>query len=153
MVTPIASGFTSPRDLLEKLRRDSEKLKSEVNKDNLFNFVVTAWHLGRDWIKRSAIPLPAMEAERVKMMSEPEMKICGDIANATKHSARDRNAITTNLIHHPPATFGQAVFGLSHFGDGRGTYTLVVGSTNYDLDLWRERVLELYEDFFQKHGL
>jgi hypothetical protein len=44
-------GLLSARSLYEKLQRDAEALKEEVNSDRFFNFVVTGYSL-IDWVKK-----------------------------------------------------------------------------------------------------
>ena len=41
--------FTHPRNLYEKLERDSSLLDIDTNGDNFFNFIATACHLPK-WI-------------------------------------------------------------------------------------------------------
>jgi len=43
-------GLRSPRDLLEKLKRDAMLLDEDVTSDRFFNFVVTGYSLV-DWAK------------------------------------------------------------------------------------------------------
>ena len=72
----IASGFNTPRDLFEKLKRESVRLDQEVNGDNLFNFVTTAWHLGADWIRKGPTKLsPTMEADRQNLVHRSSMAV------------------------------------------------------------------------------
>ncbi len=150
----IASGFNTPRDLLEKLKRESARLEQKANGDNLFNFVTTAWHLGADWLRKGPAKLsPTMEVDRLILVKNPLLQICRDINNASKHFTLNYMPATTDIIHHPPAIFGEAVLGLSRFGDTRGTYTFVAGNKEYDLDIWRAGVIQLYEVYFQKYGL
>lgn len=150
----IASCFSTPRDLLEKLERESARLEQEVNGDNLFNFVTTAWHLGADWLRRGPAKLsPAMEADRLLLVNNPLLQICRDINNASKHFSLNYNPLTTDVIHRPPAILGEMILGLSLLGDARGSYILVAGGQEYDLDEWRAGVVQLYESFFQKYGL
>ncbi len=47
-------NFQTPRNLYEKLCRDSEKLDVVIDGDYMFNFISTAHHL-QDWIKNSPL--------------------------------------------------------------------------------------------------
>ncbi len=48
-MTDISYGFSKPRDLLGKLKRDGDKIGDDPNRDDLFNFFVTAAVLN-EWI-------------------------------------------------------------------------------------------------------
>lgn len=54
-------NFSSPRNLFEKLVRESEKLDLTMSGDNLFNFISTACAL-KEWMKKS----PDFSTEVVK---------------------------------------------------------------------------------------
>lgn len=74
--------FSTPRNLFEKLMRDAEKLSLQVNGDNIFNFVSTAFHL-QHWIKNS----PLISSEVVKRIlrrigRDKFIKHCQAIARA-----------------------------------------------------------------------
>ena len=69
-------NFTSPRNLFEKLIRDSNKFEEEPNGDNLFNLLATVYHL-TEWIKKS--PISSHEATKrmlKKVSHNPMMKNC-----------------------------------------------------------------------------
>ena len=69
-------NFTTPRNLFEKLLRDSERFDVEPNGDNFFNFTVTAYHL-TEWIKKA--PISSHETTKRmlhKIFHHPLMKKC-----------------------------------------------------------------------------
>lgn len=71
-------NFTTPRNLFEKLLRDSDKFDNEPNGDNFFNFVATAYHL-KNWIKKSPIASHETTKRLLKKISHnPVMKKCCD---------------------------------------------------------------------------
>lgn len=77
--------FTTPRNLYEKLIRDSERLDAEVSGDNMFNFMATAYRL-QAWIKKS----PLMQHETVKRLirkagRNENMKLCCEILEGKTH--------------------------------------------------------------------
>lgn len=47
----LSYGFSTPEDLLAKLRRDGAKLTAEPNPDDVFNFLVTAATLN-EWVRK-----------------------------------------------------------------------------------------------------
>ena len=48
---PLTFGLQDASDMLAKLHHEHERLEREVTSYNLFNFVVTAYHL-IEWVKR-----------------------------------------------------------------------------------------------------
>lgn len=74
--------FSNPRNLYEKLIRDGEKLNVEVNGDNVFNFVSSAFHL-QHWIKNSPLIGSEVMKRILKRISRDEsIKLCESIARA-----------------------------------------------------------------------
>ena len=76
--------FTTPRNLYEKLIRDSERLEKELSGDNLFNFMATAHRL-QMWIKKS----PMAQHETIKRLlrkasRNPSIKECCSILDGKK---------------------------------------------------------------------
>lgn len=78
-------NFQTPRDLFEKLTRDSEKLDLLIDGDNLFNFISTANHL-QDWIKKSPLKTSTTIKRFLKKLNNEEnLKICNKILNGDSH--------------------------------------------------------------------
>lgn len=77
--------FTHPRNLYEKLERDSRRLDSELNGDNFFNFISTACHL-QNWIKKEEGLQSDATVDRLlkKLHDDPKMKLCADILDGKK---------------------------------------------------------------------
>jgi len=74
-------GLQNPRDLLDKLKRDAALLEEEVTSDRFFNFVVTGYSIV-DWLKHEpSVP----QAATLAMYKDRWIKICGDLATASKH--------------------------------------------------------------------
>lgn len=77
--------FQTPRDLYEKLCRDSEKLEVLIDGDYLFNFICTAHHL-QDWIKKSPLISSTTIKRLLKRLNNDEnLRICADIVCAKEH--------------------------------------------------------------------
>jgi len=151
--------FQTPRDLFEKLKRDGAKLDLEVTGDNVFNFVITAYHL-RDWIEAGpAQGSQAIEADLRALWREAAIKICRDLANASKHFTITRYSPTVNQATVIPVSRPFRV-GASPLGgrDGlagawRDRVTVEVAGVTHDLCQIKNVVMDLYEEFFQRHGL
>jgi hypothetical protein len=77
--------FQTPRNLYEKLCRDSEKLEVVIDGDYLFNFIATAHHL-KDWIKKSPLMSSTTIKRFLKRLNEDDnLKICEDVVSAQSH--------------------------------------------------------------------
>lgn len=71
--------FQTPRNLFEKLLRDSERLNLEINGDNVFNFAATAIFL-KDWIKKSPVSETQVARRLVREINgDEEIKFCADL--------------------------------------------------------------------------
>lgn len=80
-----AYNFQTPRDLYEKLCRDSEKLDVVIDADYLFNFISTAHHL-QDWIKNSPLKASTTIKRFLKRLnSDQNLQVCSDIVTAKSH--------------------------------------------------------------------
>lgn len=72
----------TPKDMLEKARRELARLEADVSIDHVFNFFVTAFHIA-DYLD---------ERLRKKVRKKLWFKHCGDAGNKAKHMklTRDR---------------------------------------------------------------
>ena len=78
-------NFQTPRDLFDKLCRDSEKLEVVADGDHLFNFISTAHHL-QDWIKKSPLKSSTTMKRFLKRLgNDDNLKICSQIVSADEH--------------------------------------------------------------------
>lgn len=117
--------FQTPRNLYEKLSRDSEKLDVILDGDYLFNFISTAHHL-QDWIKKSPLSSSTTIKRFMKRLgSDHNLKICSDIVSAN-----------SNFEVNPTATRCQ----------------LKVGELCFDAEDFKNEIMELYEVFFKMKG-
>jgi hypothetical protein len=102
-------GLTSPLDLLDKLRYDFKRLKADEGQQAMlytaWDFFVTAYSLV-DWVKNhkgmTRVQADPLYAPRI-------IKICGDIANGSKHFHLD-NPNPTAKTHSAPPAFDPEVF-------------------------------------------
>ncbi len=147
-------GLESARDLFAKLQRDADALDEQVTSDRLFNFVVTGYSL-IDWIENDpTVPASAKALSSVqRLRSDRWLKVCGDLATASKHfKMTRRKPITTS------ATSARA-YGLGRFGKGRfgvGEESIKVhlsdGTSFHCLDLVKG-VLASWKSFFSSHAI
>ncbi len=142
-------GLQTPRDLLEKLKRDAALLDEEVTSDRFFNFVVTGYSLV-DWLKHEpTVPLTDVTA----MYQDKWIRICGNIANASKHFKQSKGNTITSKVESRQG-FGLGGFGKGGFGTGEEQIMIELndGSSLNGLELGTG-VLKTWDDFFHSHGL
>lgn len=83
-------GLTSSKDLYQKLLWEAEKLEAENwSPFAAFNFIVTAWHLHDDWVRKdSGLRLPRTKVAKVEVNYSDlrlVLQIVQDLANGSKH--------------------------------------------------------------------
>ena len=145
-------GLLSARSLYEKLKRDAEALKEEVNSDRFFNFVVTGYSL-IDWVQADpSVPQTAQTA--VKHIRRNQLiKTCGDIAIASKHfTVTNRNLITSSVTSEQG--FGIARWGRGRFGLGEERIEVqLTDGRSFDCFELVEGVMNTWNDFFSRHRI
>jgi hypothetical protein len=151
-------GFKTPSDIFKKLQRDANRLNTEINPDNIFSFIVTAHSLA-DWVKTAIGQDTSKMAELDELREEDVIRICRDIANASKHFELDLTrpeykkhpVLAQAVIFVEPARFGTATFGTATFGGGVGVQTN--NGQYYKLGELKDEVIRLYDEFLSRHGL
>lgn len=143
-------GLQTPRDLLEKLKRDAALLNEEVTDDRFFNFVVTGYSI-IDWVKNGDFSDTVTTAVW-EMHKEHSIKICGDIAIASKHfKLKTRDPITSTV---EPVKYGWGSRWGEAFGlGGAGMRIELNDGTVFSHVTFIENVINGWETFFREHGL
>jgi hypothetical protein len=103
-------GLNQPDELLNKLEHDFQRLQDDIGKQAMlytaFDFFVTAYSLV-DWVKKDR----ALTRAEVDALYAPMLvKICGDLANGSKHFQLDRSPKTTLTTHSAPPAFQANAF-------------------------------------------
>lgn len=136
----------SPRDMLEKARREYQRLVCNLDIDNMFNFFVTAYHI-KDYID----VMDAVENEIIEQFfTDFDMMDCRSLCNKGKHltltrSTDPRTVVWSNLV-------GGAPFGVIPPG-GDSRWMLFTGGREVDVKRLAERVLAKWGKFFEENGL
>ncbi len=136
-------GLNTPRDLLEKLKRDAALLSKEVTSDRFFNFVVTGYSI-IDWVKNGdSVPATA-KAAVAGMYGEPWIKICGDLANASKHFKLTTRVPLTSKVEPIEHGFGLR-FGEAFGQAGHGMRIELSDETAFSHVTFIENVVNAWE--------
>jgi hypothetical protein len=128
---PHTFGLANARDMLRKLEWEVAEIErhDSFTAYRAFNAAVTAWHLV-DWVWRDLVgsgqrrPSDTKDAFQRRCEAVcPELKLCGLIANASKHGGHDRRrsagAMSTVLL----ADVVRAKAGAMRAGDPLATWT------------------------------
>jgi len=116
-------NFLTPRNLYEKLLRESERLEKDPNGDNFFNFITTAYHL-REWIKKSPISTNETAKRVLKKISHNVfMKQCCQVVEGDNHF----------------------IFRI----DKGGKAIIIFDNNEWDPIKAKEEILQLFESYFK----
>lgn len=140
----------SPRDMLEKARREHQRLSTQFNIDNLFNFFVTAYHI-QDYIRTSeAVAVTVLK----ELMEDPDMKGCRDICNQGKHLKLDPKrgrADPKSHVWSGCVGVGAPVNTLPVNGGHK--WVVLIDDRKIDVKHLSDMVLRKWEVFFSEHDL
>jgi hypothetical protein len=149
-------GLQTARDLLEKLRRDAKLLDDEVSSDRFFNFVITGYSLIK-WVEKDpSVPVSAKTKPEIDGLYKNHwLKVCGDIANASKHFTLDlkkRKPITSGA--NVSTGWGCGRWGKGGWGVGEEQIDIVLNDGTAISGLnFITNVLKEWEQFFKKHNI
>ncbi len=83
-------GLDSCADLYDKLKFEGERLENVWHSYDAFNFVVTAWHLYNDWLKKDRTAKPKLAGKKTALEKLPAemilvLNVLENIAVSSKH--------------------------------------------------------------------
>lgn len=143
----LTPSLSSAIDLFGKLQRDAAAIQKHVTSDEFFNFVVTGYSL-IDWVKNDPSLSPSAKANVSGLYKDRWLKVCGDLANASKHFILDKRTPITN------SASAQSGFGVGRWGGGlfgQAEESIIIelndGTSFGCLDLVRE-VVSTWQNFF-----
>jgi hypothetical protein len=148
----LTAGLNSAKDLLMKLERDAKLLDEEVTSDRFFNFVVTGYSL-IDWVKNDPVVPANAKTTAESLRRDTWLKICGDIATASKHFTLTRRKPVTASVESQQG-YGLGRYGKGGYGEGEEDIkiTLNDGSVFSALE-FVNTVRQTWDQFFVAHGL
>ena len=153
-------GLRSARDLLGKLKRDAALLDQGVTSDKFFNFVVTGYSI-IDWVKHDPSISPSARSAVEKLNGDRWIKVCGDLANASKHFVlTKRKPITSSAEsdqgERETRNIGNFPWGFSEYTKIEPAESITIeledGSSFSCLELVKN-VIETWSKFFSAHQL
>lgn len=136
----------TPQDMLDKARREHERLSSNPNIDNVFNFFVTAYHI-RDYIEKNDV---IAKTEVDKFCALPDMRDCRDMCDKAKHLRLTQRP--DPVTHRWSGAMGGAPMNTQAM-NSNGRWELWSNDRHVDVHHLADRVLDLWNQFFHEHGL
>ena len=150
----LTPGLNSAVDLFHKLQRDVAQLNRAVTHDQFFNLVITRYSL-IDWVKNDpSLPAAAgTPASITGLHKEPWLKVCGDLANASKHFVlTTRKPVVREVTSN--SGFGIGRYGKGAFGEGeRDIEVHIDGAPIWSALEFSVGVLQVWIAFFEQHGV
>jgi hypothetical protein len=150
----LTPGLRSAVDLFHKLQRDVARLDREVTEDRFFNLVITGYSL-IDWVKNDpSLPASARTPEAIAgLHNEPWLKVCGDLANASKHFVLDRRKPVTKEVTSKGG-WNVGRYGKGAYGEGeRDIEVHIIGAPTWSALEFSVGVLQAWLQFFERHGV
>jgi len=126
----LTPGLTSAVDLLHKLQRDVGRLNKEITSDDFFNFVIAGNSL-IDWVKHdTSLPASARTPKEIdRLHKEPWLKVCGDLATASRHyTLTRRKAVVTRA--ESKSGFGKGRYGTGAYGVGEDSIEIRINNNS-----------------------
>lgn len=136
----------TPRDMLEKAKREHARMSAMPDIDHIFNFFVTAHHI-RDYVEKSGAATPAQVEE---LFQDSDMKDCRDLCDKAKHLRLTKRPDPTT--HQPSGALGGAPIGALPLGAG-GEWELWSNGRTVAIVPLTARVLRKWEAFFERNDL
>jgi hypothetical protein len=136
----------TPKDMLEKARREHARLVACLDVDNLFNFCVTAHHISDYIRKTNAVAQVVLDT----FLQDQDIKDCRDLCDTGKHLTLSRRVDPTTEVWS--GCIGGAPIGVLEIGSG-DRWVVFSGGRAIDVEWLAERVLAKWEAFFKTHGL
>ena len=134
--------------MLEKAKRELQRLTENMESDKIFNFFVTAYHV----VDRIKV-LGTVPVKDIKdLYSNPDFKKCKYICNKSKHLVLSNGDDEFITYRRPSAVFGEAVFGESLF-NGERAYFIIDKNEQVDVLELGQKIINLWETFFNEHNI
>lgn len=140
--------LATPRDMLEKARREHRRLTERFHVDNVFNFFVTAYHI-KDYIQHNG-SVSHMTWET--FLKDQDMQDCHNLCDKGKHLILTQKNRSNPATHMISGCYGGTPFGTIPWG-GCGKWVLITNGREVDVESLAKRVLEKWDVFFEEHGL
>lgn len=136
----------TPRDMLEKTKREHARLSTSFDIDHVFNFFVSAYHIS-DYIKKTnAVPQKIIDT----FLSDADIQACHDLCDKGKHMRLTKRTDPQTVIWS--GCLGGAPLGALPLRGG-DKWVVFVDDKQFDVEWLAQRVLDKWVTFFEQNGL
>src|SRR4030095_3271507 len=136
--------FKSPRAMLEKARRELEKLRADRSTDNFFNLVITTNHI-RDYAKKRGL-------KDHQLPGGDDFQRVRDLANMAKHlGGRDKEYIDNNHSQESVKLWADGIWA-EGIWDGKEAVFEFNGE-RVDILKLAETVINAWDEALKKQGI
>ena len=135
--------LSSPRDMLDKAKREADRMAADLNIDNLFNFFVTAYHV-KDYIEQTT---PALTNDVTALLQQPDFEMCQFLCFKGKHLKMTNKKIThqdASTHRRGGAAFGALALNTVAFNAGPSTVFTIDGQV-VDIYVLAKRLIEAWD--------
>ena len=136
----------TPRDMLEKARREHGRLNKNFNIDNVFNFFVTAYHIRDYLLKTNSVKQTDVEA----FLKDQDLKDCHNLCDKGKHLVLSKRPDPTTQIQRGCIN-GAPINTLAVNAGNK--WILCIENRRVDVELLANRTLDKWDAFFSKNNL
>lgn len=153
----------TPRDMLDKAKREYKRMLNNIDVDSVFNFFVTVYHIV-DYVEATG-RFSYESPELKKMYGDKDLKndnyygdfvACRLICNSGKHLKISRDVkkydIESINTEHSSSSAGQTMAGGTQFGEG-DRYDIVVDGKREEVKELGTRLICKWEQFFADNGI
>ena len=131
----------TPRDMLDKARREHARLVHCIDIDHVFNFFVTAYHVC-DYVR---VCHPHLQSAVNGLVADQDIAACRALAANAKHLRVTKLVQpSSRVVSNAAGTQGEAT---------TGTWQIEIGNRTADVREVAKRVVDKLEAFFSKHSL
>lgn len=138
----------TPRDMLEKAKREHKRLMGNFNIDNVFNYFITAYHIRDYLLKTKSVKQTTVE----EFLKDQDLKDCHDLCDKGKHLELTKEGRTDPMTQIMRGTINGAPLNTMSINAGK-KWIMHLDNRVVDVKLLANRVLAKWNDFFLKHNL
>ncbi|WP_050462941.1 hypothetical protein [Herbaspirillum autotrophicum] len=146
-MTPEFFSLKTPRDMLEKAKRERLRLAESPTVDNAFNFFVTARHIV-DYAKKAS---PINQFLINNFEQDSDIKALCDIGDKGKHLTLTRNDRIDPVAERKLAGLFNAPYGTVSFGQTVIVWKLELDGKRVDLFEFADTIIEKWEKFLSEN--
>ena len=140
--------LTTPRDMLEKAKRELIRLEENLHIDHVYNFFTTAYHI-QDYLKNGNY---LSQSEVDKFFNDQDLKDCRDICHKGKHLKLERTNAPKTVIYDNCLS-GNTPLGSLRFDGGTEWVMVAYDGREADINTLARSIISKWEKFFENHNL